>query len=175
MNSKNLTNSIANITTINNQTAIIAASTFSSAENSITSLGGAISTVQTTEDLNNLLNEATKHSYQNMQLQTPYFQGLEQAQSTKIQPICSIPQPAQNIPAQPMPERHAPKQAYTKPHSSTKPASASQQNLIQKLCKEKEQDLDAVLAPLDKDLSAITSAEANQIIQDMQVNYTPLI
>ena len=63
---KSITNSIANITTINNQTAIIAASTFSSAENSITSLGGAIGTIQTTEDLNNLLNEATNHSYQNM-------------------------------------------------------------------------------------------------------------
>ncbi len=167
---KSITNNIANITTINNQTAIIVASTFSSAENSITSLGGAIGTIQTTEDLNNLLNEATNHSYQNMQLQTPYFQGLEQAQSTKIQPICSIPQPAQNIPAQPMPERHAPKQAYTKPHSTTRIASESQQNLIQKLCKEKGKDLDTILAPLDKDLSAITSAEANQIIQVMKSN-----
>lgn len=168
MNSKNLTNSIANITTINNQTAIIVASTFSSAENSMTSLGGAIGTIQTTEDLNKLLNEATNHSYQNIQLQTPYFQGLEQAQNKKIQSICSIPQPTQNIPAQPMPERHAPKQAYTKLHSTTRPASASQQNLIQNLCKEKGKDLDAVLAHYNKDLSAITSAEANQIIQDMK-------
>lgn len=82
-NLQNLTNSIANITAINNQTAIIVASTFSSAENSITSLGGAIGTIQTTEDLNKLLNEATNHSYQNIQLQTPYFQGLEQAQNKK--------------------------------------------------------------------------------------------
>lgn len=168
MNAKKITNSIANITPINNQTAIIVASTFSSAENSMTSLGGAIGTVQTTEDLNKLLNEATKQSYQNMHLQTPYFQGLEQAQSTKMQPICSIPHPTQNIPAQPMPERHTSKQAYTKPHSTTRPASQSQQNLIQNLCKEKGKDLDTVLAPLDKDLSAITSAEANQIIQDMK-------
>lgn len=90
-NLQNLTNSIANITAINNQTAIIVASTFSSAESSITSLGGAIGTIQTTEDLNKLLNEATNHSYQNIQLQTPYFQGLEQAQNKKIQSICSIP------------------------------------------------------------------------------------
>lgn len=169
-NLQNLTNSIANITSINNQTAIIVASTFSSAEKSMTSLGGAIGTVQTTEDLNKLLNEATKQSYQNMQLQTPYFQGVEQAQNTKIQPICSIHQPVQNIPAQPMPERHSPKQAYTKPHSTTRTASASQQNLIQNLCKEKGKDLDTVLAPYNKDLSAITSAEANQIIQVMKSN-----
>lgn len=165
---KTILSGITTITTINNQTAIIVASTFSSAENSITSLGGAIGTVQTTEDLNNLLNEATNHSYQNMQLQTPYFQGLEQAQSTKIQPICSIPQPAQNIPAQPMPEWHAPKQPYTRPHSKTLPASPKQQSLISTLCKERGIDLNKVLAPLDKDLSAITSAEANQIIQDMK-------
>ncbi len=75
-NLQNLTNSIANITTINNQTAIIVASTFSSAENSMTSLGGAIGIVQTTEDFNKLLNEAAKHSYENLHLQTPYFQGL---------------------------------------------------------------------------------------------------
>ncbi|WP_289422257.1 hypothetical protein, partial [Thomasclavelia cocleata] len=75
-----------------------------------------------------------------------------------------------NIPAQPMPERHAPKQAYTKPHSTTRIASESQQNLIQKLCKEKGKDLDTILAPLDKDLSAITSAEANDIIQEMKSN-----
>lgn len=80
---KSITNNIANITTINNQTAIIVASTFSSAENSITSLGGAIGNVIDSDDLNHLLNEATNHSYQNMQLQTPYFQGLEQAQNTK--------------------------------------------------------------------------------------------
>lgn len=67
-----------------------------------------------------------------------------------------------------MPDRHAPKQAYTKPHSTTRPASASQQNLIQNLCKEKGKDLDTVLAHYNKDLSAITSAEANQIIQDMK-------
>lgn len=167
-NFQNPTNSIANITSINNQTAIIVASTVFSAENSMTSLGGAIGTVQTTEDLNKLINEATKHSYQNMEVQTPNFQGVEQAQNSKIQPICSIPQPAQTIPAKPMPERHASKQAYTKPHSTTKPASQSQQNLIQNLCKEKGKDLDTVLAPFYKDLSTITSAEANQIIQAMK-------
>lgn len=81
---KTISSSIANITSINNQTAIIVASTFSAAENSYTSLGGAIGTVQTTEDLNELLNEATKHSYQNMQVQVTNFQGIEQVQNNKI-------------------------------------------------------------------------------------------
>ncbi len=41
-NPKNITNNISAITSINNQTAIIVASTFPAAENSYTSLGGAI-------------------------------------------------------------------------------------------------------------------------------------
>lgn len=100
--------------------------------------------------------------------QVPNFQGLEQAKTLEIESVCSTPQPTQTIPSNPTPERRSPKQSYTKPHSTTRTASQSQQNLIQNLCKEKGKDLDTVLAPLDKDLSAITSAEANQIIQDMK-------
>lgn len=165
-----LTNSIASFTTVNNQTAIIVASTFPTDENSYTSLGGAIGTVQTTDDLNNLLNEATKQSYQNRQLQMPVFQGVKQAQITNIQSSCSIPQPTQNIPSQPTPKRHASKQPYTKPHSTTKTASPSQQNFIKELCKERGKDLATVLAPYNKELSAITSAEANEIIQELMQN-----
>ena len=102
--------------------------------------------------------------------QVPNFQGLEQAKTLEIQPICSTPQPTQTIPSNPIPERHTPKQAYTKPHSTTRTASQSQQNLIQNLCKEKDKDLDTILAPYNKDLSTITSAKANQIIQDIKSN-----
>lgn len=164
------TNDIVAITTINNQTTIIVASTFPADENSYTSLGGAIGTVQTTEDLNNLLNEATKRSYQNRQLQMPNFQRVEQAQITNIQPSCSIPQTTPNIPNQPIPEQHAPKQAYTKPHSKTKIASPSQQNLIKTLCKERGKDLATILAPYNKALSQLTSDEANTIIQKLKMN-----
>lgn len=76
-----ITNSIANITTINNQTAVIIATTISSAENTFTSLGGAIGNVTNSEDLNQLLNEATNHSYRNMQNQTPILPGINTAQS----------------------------------------------------------------------------------------------
>lgn len=167
---KNIKNGIANITPINNQTAIIVASTVSTDENSYTSLGGAIGTVQTTEDLNNLLNEAAKQSYQNRQYQMPNFQGVEQAPIAKNQSNCSIPQVTQNIPAQPTPERQASKRPYTKSHSTTLPASPKQQNLIQNLCNEKNKDINEILTIYGKELSGITSAEANEIIQKLKMN-----
>lgn len=169
-NTKNIKSDIATITSIGNQTAIIVASTFSADEISYTSLGGAIGTVQSTEDLNNLLNEATKQSYQNRQLQMPNLQGVEQAQNVQNQSTCSIHQPIQNIPTQPTPKRQAPKQPYTKPHSKTKTASSSQQEFIQNLCNEKDKSLNEILAPYNKELSAITSDEANTIIQKLKMN-----
>lgn len=162
-----IVNDIAAITTINNQTVIITKCTVSTDENSYTSLGAAIGTGQTSKDLNNLLNEATKQSHQNMPHQVPNFQGLEQAKTLEIESVCSTPQPTQTIPSNPTPERRSPKQSYTKPHSTTRTASQSQQNLIQNLCKEKDKDLDTILAPYHRELSAITSAEANDIIQKM--------
>lgn len=90
-NKQTLTNDIVTITSIGNQTAIIIARTSSTAENSYTSLGGAIGTVQTTEELNKLINEATKQSQQNMPTQMPNFHGVEQAQIAKVQSSCSYP------------------------------------------------------------------------------------
>lgn len=169
-NKQTLTNGIATIASIDNQTAIIVTTTFPAAKNNYAILGGAMGTVQTTEDLNNLLNEATKQSYQNMQVQVPIFQGIEQVQNVQNQSVCSIIQPTQTIPTQPAPEQHAPKQPYTKPHSTTKTASQSQQTLIKKLCNERGKDLNEVLASYHKELSAITSAEANTIIQKIKMN-----
>lgn len=165
-----ITNSIANITTINNQTAVIIATTISSAENTFTSLGGAIGNVTNSEDLNYLLNEATNHSYQNMQNQTPILPSINTAQSPETTLSSSNLQPAQNIPSPPIPKRQLPKQPYSKPHSTTRTASASQQNLIKNLCQEKGKDLVGILAPYGSSLSQITSAQANQIIQEIKNN-----
>lgn len=167
---KPITNNIATITTINNQTAIITATTFTSAENSMTSLGGVIGNVTSTDDFNNLLNEATNHAYQNMQIQTPNLSGFEISQNNQNLPVSSNHQPAQSIPAYPVPKPSTTKQSYTKPHSTTKTASSKQQDLIQKLCNERGKDLGEVLAPYNKSLSEITSAEANEIIQEMKSN-----
>lgn len=161
---KSIANSIANITTINNQTAVIIATTFSSAENTFTSLGGAIGNVTNSEDLNHLLNEATNHSYQNIQNQTPNLPGINTVKNLKIT-ASSSHQPSQNIPSEPASKPSAQKPPYTKPHSTTLTASPKQQNLIQKLCSERSQNLHEILASYDKPLSEITSAEANQIIQ----------
>lgn len=173
MNNKfqgSIVNDIAAITTINNQTVIITKCTVSTDENSYTSLGAAIGTGQTSKDLNKLLNEAAKQSHQNIPHQVPNFQGLEQAQPLEIQQVCSTPQPTQTIPSNPIPERHTPKQAYTKPHSKTKTASSKQQDLIQTLCKEKGKDLNNILTPYNKALSQLTSDEANTIIQKIKMN-----
>lgn len=91
---KSIANSIANITTINNQTAIIAATTFSSAENTFTSLGGAIGNVSNSEDLNHLLNEAVNHSYQNLQNQAPNLPGITSVKNPEITASSSIHQSA---------------------------------------------------------------------------------
>lgn len=128
---KSIANSIANITTINNQTAVIVATTFSSTENTFTSLGGAIGNVNNSEDLNHLLNEAVNHSYQNLQNQTPNFPGINTIKNLKIATSSSIHQLAPNVPSEPVSKPSTTKQPYTKPHSTTLPASPKQQNLIQ--------------------------------------------
>lgn len=168
---KSITNSIAHITSINNQTVIIVAGTFFAGENSITSLGGAIGDVQSTDDLNKLLNEAAKQSYQNMQIQMPNLSGFEGSQNAQNPFINSTHLPAQNLTAVPAPKPSMPKQVYSKPHSTTKTASPKQQELIQKLCNEQCKDINEVLAIYDNDLSTITSAEANEIIQKMKSNH----
>lgn len=165
---KSITNSIANITTINNQTSVIIATTISSAENTFTSLGGAMGSVTNSEDLNHLLNEATNHSYQNLQNQAPNLPSINTVKNLEMATSSSIHQPAPNIPSEPTPKPSVQKQPYTKTHSTTLPASQKQQELIQKLCNERGKDLHHVLAPYNKQLSTITSAEANEIIQKMK-------
>lgn len=164
---KSIINNIANITTINNQTAVIITTVFSSDENNFTALGGAVGNVNSTEDLNKLLNEAASHAQQNMHLQTPSFSALKQAEDISKNDACSIHQPSQNIPSKPI-KSSVQKTPYTKPHSTTLTASQKQQNLIEKLCNERGKDLHSILAPYNKQLSAITSAEANEIIQQMK-------
>lgn len=165
---KSITNSIANITTINNQTAVIIATTISSAENTFTSLGGAMGSVTNSEDLNHLLNEATTHSYQNLQNQTPNLPGVNIVKNIEIAASSSIHQPAPNIPSEPVSKPSVQKQPYTKTHSTTLPASQKQQELIKSLSNETSKNLYEILAPYNKSLSEITSAEANQIIQSMK-------
>lgn len=166
--SKKFINNIVGITTINNQTAIVISSTYTSENDNYTSLGGAVGNVNSTEDLNKLLNEAANHAQKNMHFQTPSFSALKQAEATLKPHVCSIHQPSQNIPSEPASKPSIQKQPYTKPHSTTLTASQKQQDLIEKLCNERGKDLHSILAPYNKQLSAITSAEANEIIQQMK-------
>lgn len=159
-------NDIAEIHEINNQTAIIVATKYSTETNSFTSLGGAMGNVTNSKELNKLLNEATNCSYQNMQVQTPNFSESELLQRNKNNTSSSNYQPAQSITTEPISKRQSSKQYYS--HSTTLTASPKQQDLIETLCNEKGKDLHHVLAPYNKQLSTITSAEANEIIQKMK-------
>lgn len=102
----------------------------------MTSLGGAMGNASSTEELNKLLNEATNHAYQNMQIQIPNLSDIEGFKNSQNPFLNSTHQPAQSIPAYPASKPSTPNQAYTKPHSTTKTASPKQQELIQKLCNE---------------------------------------
>lgn len=99
---KSITSSLANIATINNQTVVIVATTFSSAENNLTSLGGAMGNVTNTEDLNHLLNEATNHSYQNMQNQPPNLSDIDTEKDFGVLESCSLYKPARKYLTNPL-------------------------------------------------------------------------
>lgn len=162
-------NKIAEIHEINNQTAIIVATKYSTETNNFTSLGGAMGNVTNSEELNKLLNEATNCSYQNMQVQAPNFSESELSQRNKNNTSSSNYQPAQSITTEPISKRQSSKQYYS--HSTTKTASESQQNLIQKLCQERNTNVDNILSSRNKSLSQLTSAEANEIIKEIKNKY----
>lgn len=164
-------NKIAEIHEINNQTAIIVATKYSTETNNFTSLGGAMGNVTNSKELNNLLNEATNCSYQNMQVQAPNFSESELLQRNKNNTSSSNYQPAQSITIEPISKQQSSKQYYS--HSTTKTASESQQNLIQKLCQERNTNVDNILSSRNKSLSQLTSAEANEIIKEIKKNNKP--
>ena len=162
-------NKIAEVHEINNQTAIIVATKYSTETNSFTSLSGAMGNVTNSKELNKLLNEATNCSYQNMQVQAPNFSESELSQRNKNNTSSSNYQPAQSITTEPISKRQPSKRYYS--HSTTKTASESQQNLILKLCQERNTNVDNILSSRNKSLSQLTSAEANEIIKEIKNKY----
>lgn len=86
---KSITSSLADITPINNQTVVIVGTTLSSAENNLTRLGDTMSNITNTEDLNHLLNEATNHSYQNLQNQPPNLPDIDTEDDLGVLESCT--------------------------------------------------------------------------------------
>lgn len=167
---KNVAHNLVGINQINNQAIVTVTTTLTNTTNMFTSLGGAIGTIMTSEDYNNLINEAITYSYQNMHIQAPNMQGISDIKEAPIAFYSSSHQLSQNTINQPLQKQHSQKQGYSKPHSTTRIASEAQQNLIRNLCNEKGKDLNTILAQYNKELSTITSADANTIIQEIKNN-----
>ncbi len=165
---KNIAHNLVGINQINNQAIVTVTTTLTNTTNTFTSLGGAIGTIRTSEDYNKLINEAITYSYQNMHIQAPNMQGISDIKEAQIPPCSSSHQLSQNTINQPLQKQHSQKQGYSKQHSTTRRASEAQQNLIRNLCNEKGKDLNAILAQYNKELSTITSADANTIIQEIK-------